>query len=566
MIRLLRRCCLLLFGLLGAGLLLAAPAAAHATVVSSDPADGTRLNAVPTTVAITFDESVGLGGIGYVNVTDQAGRRDDSGRAFHPAGDGAKVALRLRSGLGDGTYTVSFRVVSADSHPVAGTIRFVVGAGALAHGTLAGSAADRTTSAAFDVVRWLSYAGLALLGGAWLLLTVWPAGRDDRRARRLVWSGWGLAVVGGVLELLLEGPYAAGLGLSGVSASLTDATLHTDYGLLHCIRLVLLGGLALLFGRALQPERIPASAAPVAGLLGLGVAATFAASGHGASTSPSWVSVPLDALHVSAMGVWLGGLIMLVAAVLPRREPDELDHVLPVFSRVAFAAVVVLALSGTYAAWRGIDRLDAIFGTTYGLLVVAKVVLFVGLLALASLSRRVVRRRTVAYAMTDAALLDEADDADPDFDAGPDDVEHERLRRSVYVEALIGLVVLGFSAVLVAQPRGPEALAAADREPVSATAPLGSGRSVTVRVEPGTHGPVDLTLTLNGTVRASGITATATQKSAQIGPLPVTLVRRGDAAYDGTVTLPVAGKWEIDLVVTSSTYDATTTDVTLELH
>jgi copper transport protein len=256
-------------------------------------------------------------------------------------------------------------------------------------------------------------------------------------------------------------------------------------------------------------------------------------------------------------------------AVLPRREPAELDDVLPVFSSVAFASVAVLAVTGTYAAWRGIGSLHAIFGSTYGLLVVAKIVLFAALLALGNISRRLVRRRAVAYAMTDAALLDEdeaeADNAD-DADGVDDPVGHERLRRAVYVEALIGLVVLGFSAVLVAQPRGPEALAADNRAPISATAPLGGGRSVTVGVDPGTHGPVDVTVTLNGGARASTITATATQKSAEIGPVPVRLVRRGDAAYDGTVTLPVAGKWEIDLVVTTSTFDATTTDVTLELN
>jgi hypothetical protein len=71
---------------------------------------------------------------------------------------------------------------------------------------------------------------------------------------------------------------------------------------------------------------------------------------------------------------------------------------------------------------------------------------------------------------------------------------------------------------------------------------------------------------LDGGATATAITATATQSSARIGPLPVKLVRRGPEAFDGTVTLPVSGRWRIDLVVTTSTYDATTTDVTLEMH
>ena len=82
-----KRLALLLLGLLGAALLLAAPAEAHATVVTSTPADGTRLATAPASVTIVFDESVGLGGIGYLHVTDGTGKRVDAGPATHPNGD-----------------------------------------------------------------------------------------------------------------------------------------------------------------------------------------------------------------------------------------------------------------------------------------------------------------------------------------------------------------------------------------------------------------------------------------------------------------------------------------------
>lgn len=546
-----------LVGLLGVGLLLAGPAAAHATVVTSDPADGSRLVAAPRTVTITFDESVGIGGIGYLHVTDQGGKRVDARAAYHPGGDGTKVADDLVSGLGDGTYTASFRVVSADSHPVAGTIRFVVGNGALVTGSVSSGATDGAVSAAFDVTRWISYAGLALLGGAWLLLTVWPAGRDDRRARRIVWTGWGGVTAGALLELLLQGPYSAGSGLGRLfSWTLLDDTLHTSYGQLHSWRLLLLGGLAWVFARSLQADARPARWEAIAGAGVVGIVWTFSDAGHGATTSPAWLSVPVDMLHVLAMTTWIGGLVMLVAAVLPRREPAELRAVLPVFSRVAMGAVAVLVASGTYAALRGVGTVDAVFTTAYGWLVVGKVVLLLGILAVASLSRQLVRRRAVAYAMTDAVLDEPA----------VDDIATERLRRGVFVEALAGLVVLALTAVLVAEPRGKEALQATYREPVTATAALGGGRTVSVTADPGVHGPVNVTVELSSGAAAQSITATATQKSAQIGPLPIALTREGGGVYDGTVSLPVGGHWEIDLVVTTSAFDATTTDLTLTLH
>jgi copper transport protein len=530
-----RRLALLLVLLIGGALLFAGSASAHASVVTSDPRDGSRLKTVPHTVTITFDENVTLGNVGYLHVTDQSGKRVDAGAAYHPNGDGTKVVDKLTRGLGDGSYTESFRIISADSHPVAGTIAFVVGNGALIRGGgVASSTTNHGTSVAFDVSRWISYGGLALLGGVWLLLTIWPEGRDDRRARRIVWAGWTAATLGALLELLVQGPYAAGSGLGKITdGSLLDGTLHTNYGQLHCIRLVLLGLIGLALARSLQPAAQQARWEGGLALVGLAVAWTFSATGHADTTSPNWLSVPVDMAHLLAMAVWVGGLVMLLAAVLPRGEPDELEAVLPTFSATALTAVVVLAASGTYNAWRGIGTINAIFTTTYGLLVVAKIALFVGIVAVANLSRRLVSRRTVAFAMTDAALLE---DAPPDVA-----VDVERLRRSVLVEAGVAVVVL------------------------AVTASLGGNRAVSVTADPGTHGRVNVTVALSGG-GATKVSATATEQAKQLGPIPIKLKRERSALYDGSADLPVAGDWDIDLVVTTSTFNATTADVTLTLH
>jgi len=549
----------LLTGLLSLGLLLAAPASAHASVVGSDPGDGTRLASVPRTVTIRFSEPVTLGSVGYLHVTDQTGRRVDARAAYHPGGDGTRVSDQLRSGLGDGTYTASFRVVSADSHPVAGTVRFVVGDGPLVRGSVsATSSADPGVSQLFALARWISYAGVALLAGAWLVLTVWPAGRDDRPARRLIWGGWGAAVTGAVLELLMQGPYSAGFGVGRLfSGSLIDDVLHSEYGQLHSLRLVLLGVLAILLARSLQPDARPARWEWAGGGLFVAVAWTFSRGGHAASTSPAWFSVLNDMVHLLAMATWLGGLMIVLRGVLPRREPDELRAVLPVFSRVALVAIALLVLSGSYSALRGVGAWDALFHTAYGLLVMLKVALLVGIVAVASLARRIVRRRTVAYAMTAAVA---------EAEVSEEELEVERLRRSVFVEALAGFVVLALTGLLVAQPRGKEALAASYRKPVSASVSLGGGRTATVTADPGVHGPVNVTVELSKGVRPTALSVTATQPRKQIGPLPIKLTREASGIYDGTTSLPVAGTWQIDLVVTTSEFAATTADLHLTLH
>ncbi|MEP7180271.1 MAG: copper resistance protein CopC [Pseudonocardiales bacterium] len=556
---------------LGLGLGLAGVAAAHATVVTSDPVDGSRLAHPPSVVTVTFDEAVGLGGGSYLHVTDRSGNRVDNGAAFHPNGDATKVADRLQQGLGDGTYTASYRVVSADSHPAAGSLRFVVGNGVLAPlGVTHSSTVNPTTSVAFDVARWISFAGFALLGGAWLLLTVWPQGRDDRRARAIVWAGWGLTGLGALAELLLQGPYTAGTGLSDVANwTLLDATLHTSFGQFLSGRLVLLGAVALVLGRALQRERWRSRVEDAAWPLAVAVALTFSSVGHPETTKPRWLSVPTDALHVLAMAAWLGGLVVLATAVLPRREPAEIRAVLPVFSRVAFTSVAMLAVTGSYAAWHGVGTVHAIFTTTYGVLVVGKVALFVGLLALGNLSRVAVQRHLatfpVAYAMSDTVRDVQSTD-EPGQDA-LSATDAERLRRSVLVEIVLAVGVLVLTAVLVAQPRGKEAIATRQLRPAAASSDLGDGGSARVTITPGRHGTVVVDVSLTSVVKGTKIRASAALPAKQLGPIPIPLAPNGANQYTASnVNLPAAGDWVISLVVTASQFDAVTAQVKIHLY
>ena len=532
----------------------AGPAAAHASVVSSDPVDGSRLKAAPAQVSITFDEPVSLGDIGYLHVTDQNGSKVDAAPAFHPNGNGAQIADKLKSGLGDGTYTASFRIISADSHPVAGTVRFVVGNGVLSSAPPAGASVNHATTAVLDVARWLSFAGFALIAGCWLALSVWPGGRTDRRARALAWSGVTGAAIGTVAETLLQGPYTAGTGLSQVTRwQLLDSTLHTAFGEYHCVRLVLIGVLALFFGAALgpvaeaQPRRLLLPLGFFAALLGA-VAFTFAEIGHPATTSPAWFSVADDMAHIASMAVWLGGLAYLALSVFPRRDADEIRVVLPVFSRVALVAVAVIAASGTYLALRGVQTTDALFTTTYGWLVVIKVSLLLGIVAVANAARTALNRR------------DDSGRRDPAGSA-------ERVRRSVLVEIVLAVGVLVATSVLVAQPRGKEALAVVRARPRSASADMGGGRTVTVTLDPGKHGDVSATVEFSAGPQPQQVTATAVLPSKELGPIPLDLRPNGRDVYGASgVLLPSAGTWRIDLVVTTSTFSATTASVSIHLY
>ncbi len=554
-----RSLAVLVGGLLALLLVTAPAAAAHATVVSSTPADGARLAGAPSTVTVTFDEAVGLNGVGYLRVVDQTGRDVDAGPASHPGGDATQIATTLKTGLGDGTYTASFRVISADSHPVAGVIRFVVGTGALVGG--AGgtpSSVNSTTSAVFDVVRWLTFAGLILLGGGWLVATVWVAGREDWRARTMLWAGWWTATVAAVAELALQGPYSAGRGLGTLTDwSLLDATLHTTYGTAHSIRLLLLGILGVTLASLLRMGWRTQLAQIAAGL-GLGIALTYAVSGHASAQNPRWLVTASDTVHLTAMALWIGGLAYLLVAILPRREPDELRTVLPVFSRTAFGCVIALAITGTYQAWLGVGSLDALTSTRYGQLVLVKIGLFLVLVGLGNLSRVVVQRRyvrPVAYAMTEQMTV------------APKEVdETRRMRRSVFAEVVLGVTVLAVTAVLVAEPPGRAAVAAVAAKPQTSRVELAGSRTATLTVSPGRHGTVSVSLTLSAGATPIGLTLNAALPAKQLGPIPVKLAGTDGRNYTASnVLLPAAGKWSFTLDIRTSEFDAVTADTSIHL-
>ncbi|WP_329043996.1 copper resistance protein CopC/CopD [Amycolatopsis sp. NBC_01488] len=445
--RTVRRALALLAFLAGWLVLTAAPASAHVEIISATPGDGTRLTTAPAQVSVTLSENIGIQP-GSLKVVDTQGTAVDTGPVFQPGDVAEQVAVRLRPGLPDGSYLVEYAFISADSHPVRGTFAFVVGSGPLI--TSAGAVAAATgTDPAVDVVstvvRWLSYAGVVLLGGLVFLLAVRPGGRADPRARRVLrWGAWltaGTAVATG----LLQGPYAAGRGLGGLfDTGLLADTLRLPYGKLLLLRLAAAGVLAFVLPRLLGPplpERRRGRLENLAIVTGVAVLLTFSASGHPVTDPIMYFSVGADLVHWGAIAVWAGGLVQL-ALCLARPAPEEdLGPVVSRFSRLAMTCVTLIAISGGVLALRIVPSVSALWTTTYGWLLLAKITGFVALLAVANTARRAVQRGVTADRTGGGgtAVLTS---------------QLRRLRLAVTAEVTLASVVLALAAVLTASPPG----------------------------------------------------------------------------------------------------------------
>ncbi|WP_331556611.1 copper resistance protein CopC [Actinomycetospora sp.] len=576
--------------LLGALLALgtAVPASAHAMLERTAPGADSVVAQAPAAVTVGFSEAVTLVP-GAVRVYDGALHEVDTGTASHPDGDPTSAGVALTPDLAPGTYTVTWRVVSADSHPVAGGFRFSVGhPGPAAPPPPPSDAGDGTVTTALALARFVEYAGLALLGGAVVLIGLRRAGAEPatlRRARRAVVTGWGALLVGSVLALLLQGPDAAGAGLgSTLDPTLLATTLGSPAGLFLAARVVLVALVGLVGRRLVAPvgaAPTPGERGVVTAVLALAAAATFSASGHAGVDPPVVLGLAADLTHLVAMSVWIGGLVVLLAAL--SASPTPVAAVLPRFSQGTQVAVALIVATGLYQTWRDVGAVGALVTTAYGRLLTAKVGCVVVLLVLGDRARRLVARRLVVARATttpaparprfalslgptagageapstcspESLALDarKAPSSEPSSAPPPglDLPSTSALRRGLLAEAAIAVVVLAVTAVLVGSPRATETYA-----PTFTTTEHAGALALTARVDAAHTG--DTAVQLSGTdaagraVPVAVVEASLTLPAQGIGPLPVTAGPGADGGASARLSFPVPGEWALDVTVAS---------------
>ncbi|CAM5324356.1 MULTISPECIES: copper resistance CopC/CopD family protein [Streptomyces] len=233
----------------------ATPAGAHAALTGSTPAQGSVVQSAPEQVTLTFSEGVAMDD-DSVRVLDPQGKRVDRGKLRDLcSGETVKYGAGLPPGLPDGTYTVAWQAVSADSHPVSGAFTFSVGAPSETSAPLPQQeAGGGVVGALYGIARYIAYAGfVVLVGGAAFVLACRPAAARVRSVQRLVSRGWAALTAATIAMLLLRTPYTT----SGDLADVFDLgglrqVLETKPGAALVARLLLLAAAALfvavLFG------------------------------------------------------------------------------------------------------------------------------------------------------------------------------------------------------------------------------------------------------------------------------------------------------------------------------
>ncbi|HWE92288.1 MAG TPA: CopD family protein [Pseudonocardiaceae bacterium] len=257
---------------------------------------------------------------------------------------------------------------------------------------------DSTAKTAYVAARVIDYLGTALfLGGGVFVAWLWPAGGQVRAARRLLILGWSAGLVGTVAAIGLEGAWT-NQSSPGTAWhwSLIEQTLKLDFGrewsakaLLWVLAGVVLADLLRRGERAAVslPWRVGFAA------IGLGILRVTGLTGHAADAHYPALSEVADLVHLAGMSLWIGGLAVLLFAVLPRRQPAELAALLPRFSKLAMGSVLTVIVAGTVLAWQLVGGFGALVDTTYGELLLTKIALLVVILVAAQGSKAWITHR-----------------------------------------------------------------------------------------------------------------------------------------------------------------------------
>ncbi len=566
-------------------LLPATPASAHAILEQTSPARGVTVDSEPKLVQFRFSEPV-EGSFGAVRVFNAQGERVDDDAIVRPKGDDT-MGVGLESGLADGTYTSTFRVISADGHPVAGGFVFSIGAPGVAPGRsvaelTAASEVGTATDIGFGLARGVTYTAIALaIGSLVFLLAVWlpalrlamtAAGewleasrRFAKRLRRLLLLALIAGVVGEAAQIVFQGATGAGTTFwSALDANIIQDVLDTRYGTVRLFACgAFLGALVLFSARGWVPALRPATvgAQGLAGtlrleaptLVGAGlflgfIAISSALAGHASTQSPRALLIPIDVLHVLAMSVWIGGLVALVA-VLPAatralstsERTRLLAGVVSRFSPLAFASVCVLMATGTVQSIVHLEALDNLLHTAFGRAILIKIGLLLLLIGLGAYNQRRLLPRLRA-----AAANGESPGA-----------VGLALRRSLRAEVALLVVVLGVTSVLVSYAPPTSARSG----PFSTTQAVGP-LELQSTIDPAEVGRNEMHFYLFRARDGAQFDGTkefkvrATLPGENIGPIAIRAVKGGPGHYVvPAADFGVKGDWQVKLTGRVSDFD-----------
>ncbi len=520
-------------------------ASAHAFIVNSNPAENEILSKTPTKFYLQFNESI-QSGFHSIVVLDSSGKKVPLEKNRINEENNTILEAKIKEKLPNGIYTLQWKAVSADGHPVQGVIPFSIGTSQNKVSAVKAVTSSYMPKADLLFLRFLLYTSFALyIGGIIFNLLIVRVMSDDAykciysKSNRLIW----LASLGMFVSILLNLPLQTSIdaGVSWLKAfnlNLLNVTLNqTSFGTIWFIQMLCIVGLliAVYIAKRRQGSKMLNKYWIFSVVLFVAILITKSLTSHAGTSKYKILAIPLDILHLLAASIWVGSLIYIAWLLPISRKTQMKDHEkkfywnsIHRFSLIAFIATAVLLLTGIYGGLAYIPTLHSFVYTYYGKALIGKIILFVIMLIFGAIH----------------------------FIKGKKN-GNKTLTRSIYFEFGIGLIVMILAAILSNLPT-----AISSPGPFKQTVVLDNKNTATLQISPNTAGVNSFTIVLKGPngkpisdVEQAQLTFTNLNANLKENTINVDEKTQGIYQSKG-MYINMAGKWKVKVHILTKSLDS----------
>ncbi|MGJ7913406.1 copper resistance protein CopC [Neobacillus sp. LXY-1] len=493
---------------------------AHAYIIKSEPSENEILDQAPNRVSIQFDETI-QPTFHSIKVFDSDGKQVDQKNGRIDPHHASIIGADLESNLPNGTYTVQWKVVSGDGHPVEGIIPFQIGEGENNH-IVNQKSKGYTPGIDLMIIRWLQYISNAILVGM-LSVTLFIVPKDlvenlrvQKVFSKLTTYSLAILCVSILLGLPLQTTIESGLSWgevfhADVMRKMLTSSVYGNVWIFQVLTLIVLCAAATFLEKPLRGW--------ISLILGIALLGMKAFTSHAGSTENVFLSVGMDFLHLGSSSIWIGSLVALIALNPFARNAETKPLYMKsirTFSRFGVVIVLVLSLTGVYGSFVYIPTFRSLFQTDYGRILLGKVFLLIVMLVFAAVNFSIGKRN-----------------------------RDQGLNKTIWGELVSGLIVLVLSVILTNLPT-----AAASPGPINETKNV-HGDTITFAATPNVIGKNTFAVTLKDRHGRSinnveQVTLTFHSLDMEMGEATLPLKKGKDGKYEASgMHFNMAGRWEV---------------------
>jgi copper transport protein len=357
---------------------------AHAYIIKSFPVDNQNLHQPPQNVSIEFSEEI-QPSFHFMQVIDQNGKRVDQGNEHIESNNPKILKTNVKPNLPVGIYTIKWKIVSADGHPVDGVIPFQIGKAGSQISLLKGKTLGYVPHLDLIIIRWAQYiSGAIYIGMLFFYLCILPKGslQSASMEKQYRWV-FNVAYVLLFLSIFISLPLEAVVQTNRSWLDVWDLSIlkemisNSTFGQVWLYQFILTLLLGIFSFRMFAKKNN--GSLWIAFIIGITVIVLKAMTSHASSAENKILTITMDSLHLVSASIWIGSLIAMLT-FLPLRKKEEgrifFRGIVHLFFPWGVFLVFILAASGVYSSFLYIPTISSIFHTNYGKVLLGKIVLF----------------------------------------------------------------------------------------------------------------------------------------------------------------------------------------------